>query len=168
MSRDHRYYCVYIMGVFLARSISVSAAISTSGSSCISSTISRDSRLSTRSLVCCTGSLTMMCTRLWRGRRSSKGGVGRRRSVSLCGAIHTGWTWLPSGTRGCVQRVGMLRLRSEGRFALLTAPLSMTKSKFRFSRITRIPLWHGCRFCLRVQLVDLLFVALLNYPAAEL
>jgi putative endonuclease len=60
--------------------------------------------------------------------------------------------------RGCVKRVGMLRLRSEDRFALLTAPLSMTMDWLGYSR----------RFCLGVQLVDLLLVALLNNTAAQL
>src|ERR1700756_3742480 len=153
--------------VSLAHSTSVSAEICTSGSSNISFIISRDLRLSTRSLVCCTGNPMMMCIRPLRGRRSSKDGVVRRRLGSLCDAIRIGWTWLPIGTHGCVPRAGMLRLRSEARFALLTAPLSMTKSKFRFSRIAQLPLRHGCGLRLRVQFVDLLLVAIFDDTAAQ-
>ena len=47
----------------------------------------------------------------------------------------------------------MLRLRIEGRFALLNAPLSMTRSSL---------LRGNGRFRLRVQLINLLFVAIFD------
>lgn len=56
----------------------------------------------------------------------------------------------------------MLRLRTEAHFIRLTAPLSMTNSKV----LQR--LGYARDFRLRIQFVDLLLVALLNYTAAEL
>jgi predicted GIY-YIG superfamily endonuclease len=50
-----------------------------------------------------------------------------RRSHCSNAATHSGRTWPQRGTRGCnLPKAGMLRLRSEARFALLPTPLSMT------------------------------------------
>jgi hypothetical protein len=56
-----------------------------------------------------------------------KGWSRPRRLRCSNGATRNGRTWPQSGTPGCSRvEVGMLRLRSEARFAPLTAPLSMT------------------------------------------
>jgi len=128
MSRDRRYYCVYIMG-----SLSGTLYIGFSGN--LHKRIFQHkfhhferftdkydvTRLLYRESYDDVHKALARETQL-------KGWSQAKKIGLLCDAIHIGWTWLPIGTHGCVPRAGMLRLRSEARFALFTAPLSMTKT----------------------------------------